>query len=256
MKRKITWITKLVIIGSFITLPSICYAQYETDTVVSDINVVAPEESFRENKFDAFDHDSMTTEVRSVPDSVVKKLQSDEAFWYANESFKKKVADSPNRSYRKPLTAQKWFKTLMWTIIIVAFLAAVIWYLSASNFKFFGRRSEKVKVGDEEAETEDIFGIQYQREIARAEQANNFRLAIRLHFLQLLKTLSEKDIIRYQQDRTNFDYLMQLSNGGYYKDFFRLVRNYEYAWYGKMDPGAEGYAIIKKDFEQINSRLT
>ena len=58
--------------------------------------------------------------------------------------------------------------------------------------------------------TEDIFAINYQKEIDKACSKGNYRLAIRLMFLRLLKDLSEKNIIQYTQDKTNFDYLIQL----------------------------------------------
>jgi hypothetical protein len=74
-------------------------------------------------------------------------------------------------------------------------------------------------------------------------------------FLQLLKELSNKNIIRYQQDRTNFDYLMQLHGTKYYEDFFRLTRNYEYAWYGLFDITESKFELVKKDFNKMNSQL-
>jgi hypothetical protein len=99
---------------------------------------------------------------------------------------------------------------------------------------------------------EDIFAINYQKEIDKAAAAKNYRLAIRLMFLRLLKTMSEQNVIQYKQDRTNFDYLTQLMNTRLYNDFFRITRNYEYVWYGKLSVSDETYAVIKKDFDQFN----
>ena len=104
-------------------------------------------------------------------------------------------------------------------------------------------------------ETEDIFQINYQREIDRAATAGNYRLAVRLMFLRLLKNLSQKNIIQYGHDRTNFDYLMQLRSTSYYNDFFRLTRNYEYAWFGNFEVNEEMYHVIKNDFEKFDNGL-
>src|SRR5690606_4231613 len=113
------------------------------------------------------------------------------------------------------------------------------------------RRTKKVKEAEraDEEMPEDIFAINYQREIDKATAQRNYRLAVRLMFLRLLKSMSERNIIRYQQDKTNLDYLMQLHNTTYYKDFFRITRNYEYSWYGKFDVSEEAYRLIRKDFD-------
>ena len=74
-------------------------------------------------------------------------------------------------------------------------------------------------------------------------------------FLRILKNLSDKKIIQYKQDRTNFDYLLQLHSTKYYADFFRLTRNYEYSWYGQFDIEPEKFSIIKNDFENFDRNL-
>ena len=102
---------------------------------------------------------------------------------------------------------------------------------------------------------EDIFSISYDQEIVRAEQQQNYRLATRLRFLRLLTQLSERNIIQYQEGRTNLDYLMQLHQSPWYDDFFRLTRHYEYTWYGLFDINGDQYQRIRADFEQVNRRI-
>jgi hypothetical protein len=108
---------------------------------------------------------------------------------------------------------------------------------------------------DEETMPEDIFAINYQREIDKAVGEGNYRLAVRLHFLQLLKNLSDRNIIRYQQDKTNLDYLFQLQSTRHYNDFFRITRNYEYSWYGQFEVSADAYRHIRKEVEQFERGL-
>ena len=99
------------------------------------------------------------------------------------------------------------------------------------------------------------FEINYKERIDRAVNAGNFQLAVRLHFLQMLKILSGRNIIQYKHDRTNFDYLMQLRSTSHYNDFFRLTRNYEFAWFGNFAVNEEMYHVIKNDFEKFDSGL-
>lgn len=194
---------------------------------------------------------AITFDLRSVPDSIVNELQGQDVFWYANEEWMKTV----QRTRKKTFMDTQWFNTLMWILVVGAFISAVIWYLATTNFSFFSKRRLLLSSQDEESGTENIFEINYSKEIAKAVDAGNFRLATRLMYLRLLKNLSERNIIVYKHDRTNFDYLMQLYNTTHYNDFFRLTRNYEFAWYGQFDPGKEGYNIIRSDFENFNRKL-
>jgi hypothetical protein len=193
-----------------------------------------------------------TIQPRKVPDSVIKKLQEDDDFWYANYIFEK----AEKKENEIPLTRQPGFQIILWLVIIGGFAAFVILYLANSNVNLFRKKSKAIGAGDDiDVETDNIFEINYQREIDKAVSNSNYRLAVRLMFLRVLKNLSDKKIIQYKQDRTNFDYLLQIHSTKYYPDFFRITRNYEYSWYGQFDIEPEKFAIIKNDFENFDRNL-
>ncbi|MBK5269465.1 MAG: hypothetical protein JJE22_00495, partial [Bacteroidia bacterium] len=145
---------------------------------------------------------------------------------------------------------------LLWITIIAGFAGFIIWWLADNNIRLFRKKIRTIdNKQQEELDTEDIFTINYQKEIDHATQMGNYRLAVRLMFLRLLKELSEKNIIRYNQGKTNFDYLLQLQPTQYYKDFFRITRNYEYSWYGQFDIGEHAYTIILNDFKNFDRLL-
>ena len=192
---------------------------------------------------------------QQLPDSVIKAMQRDKDFWYANYVFEKKKEDELRIKESTPLRDQPWFKTLMWLIIIGGFVFALISYLGSTNTGLFRRSVKNITDENQLDETENIFEINYKERIDRAVRAGNFQLAVRLHFLQMLKTLSGKNMIQYKQDRTNFDYLTQLRSTSYYNDFFRLTRNYEYAWFGNFAVNEEMYRVIKNDFEKFDNGL-
>jgi hypothetical protein len=196
--------------------------------------------------------DTAIGQTRHLADTAIKRMQQDPDFWYANEAIEKK---KEQKDY-KPVGQRTWFKTVIWLVIIGGFLAFIIWYLGESNVRLFRKRAkgaEETPVSDEIPE--DIFAINYQKEIDKAAGAGNYRLAVRLMFLRLLKTLAEKNVIAYKQDRTNFDYLLQLHATRYYNDFFRITRNYEYSWYGKFEISSNAYTVIKSDFENLAKQI-
>lgn len=191
-------------------------------------------------------------QLRQLPAKELKRLQEDDAFWYANANIKKKTEERTGTS----LGNLKWLSTLLWLIIIGGFAAFIMIYLSNSNISLFGRKNKPIAdAAGEETETENIFAINYQREIDKAVKNENYRLAVRLLFLRLLRKLSDKHIIQYKQDNTNFDYLLQLGPTAYYRDFFRITRNYEYSWYGQFDVTPETFSVIQKDVESFENTL-
>lgn len=190
-------------------------------------------------------------QLRSIPDSVLQRLGKDEDFWYAGISV---AVESPKQKSGE-ISNQSWFQTLLWFIIIAGFGVFVILYLSNSNIGLFRKRNRNIGEEGGDPETDDIFAINYQKEIDKAAATGNFRLAIRLMFLRLLKNLAEKNIIQYKHDRTNFDYLVQLSPTKYYHDFFRITRNYEYSWYGKFQVNEDAYKIIKTEIERFDPAM-
>ena len=194
---------------------------------------------------------------QQLPDSVIKAMQHDRDFWYANFVFEKEKEKEKDAQIKEgaPLRDQTWFKTLMWFIIIGGFVFALISYLGSTNTGLFRRSVKSIADESQLEETENIFEINYKERIDRAVRAGNFQLAVRLHFLQMLKTLSGRNMIQYKQDRTNFDYLVQLRSTSCYNDFFRLTRNYEYAWFGNFAVNEEMYHVIKNDFEKFDSGL-
>jgi len=194
-----------------------------------------------------------STQMRQVPDSIGRRLKAQDEFWYVNYPFQKK---KPESEEGESLFAGPFFQALLWVLIIGGFVAFLIIYLSNGNVGLFRRGNRPIASGGvETVETDNIFEINYQREIDKAVSNGDYRLAIRLLFLRSLKNLSDRNVIQYKQDRTNFDYLMQLHPTKYYNDFFRITRNYEYAWYGQFEIDSEKYNIIRNDFENFGLNL-
>ncbi|MGQ0738414.1 MAG: hypothetical protein ACT4OJ_05080 [Bacteroidota bacterium] len=211
----------------------------------------------KEHFFEKTEEDSFAVNERRLPAAYAAGMKKDKNFWYADTDFsgkKKKEKDDRRGTAYVPLSQRPWFQTLLWMVIIGAFAAAIMWYLMDSNVGLFRKKNAGATAGSGEDEIpEDIFAINYQKEIDKAAAQGNYRLAIRLLFLRLLKSLSDKNIIQYKQDRTNLDYLMHLHPTRYYPSFFRLTRHYEYSWYGLFDVPEDAYKIIYSEFNRFET---
>lgn len=263
---------RAVITGGLLLPFSAIRAQYDT-TIIDEVKQSTEEEKGntedQANFFvDKNTYDTLSFQSRAIPADVLKKMKEDGDFWYADGSAQPGVrrvqpAQRPDSGSQRtperieqedryvPVGKRSWFQTLMWIIIIGGFAAAIMWYLAGSNVGLFRKKERQLSAGEESDISEDIFAINYQKEIDKAAGQGNYRLAIRLMYLRLLKNFSERNIIQYKQDRTNLDYLMQLHPTAYYKDFFRVTRNYEYSWYGQFNVSNEVYVVIKNEFDVL-----
>ncbi len=192
--------------------------------------------------------DSFQVQARTVPVGFAVELKKRKDFWYADKVFIKKQEEKQQK-LQNPFFRRPWVKTFLWIIITGGFVAALIWYLGENNVGIF--RKKNLLTGaehDNEAMPEDIFSIPFSREIEKAEAAGNFRLALRLYFLQLLRVLADQNIIRYQADKTNMEYLLQIQATRYYQQFFRLTRHFEFSWYGLFPVPETAYQAIREEF--------
>jgi len=191
--------------------------------------------------------------TREIPDSNLRTIRSDDDYWYVNQPPPR---EKKSMQKTKPVSSTSLINTLSWIIVIVGFLALLIWFLATSNIRLFKKASKRIieKTIDEE-QTENIFEINFEKEIQKAVNDKNFRIAVRLLYLRALKDLADKNLINYTHAKTNADYLFQLAGTSYYKNFFRLTRDFDYTWYGQFELSYESFLIIQSDFSSFKQQL-
>ena len=84
--------------------------------------------------------------------------------------------------------------------------------------------------------------------IEKALANDDFRGAIRLYFIFIIKGLSEKGWIRWEKKKTNFSYLIEMRGKPQYESFNDVVSIYELVWYGN-------YSVQKEDFNSLEPRF-
>jgi Domain of unknown function (DUF4129) len=252
---------KYCCIAIFVMLASNIYAQHKTDTIkLLDTLIEAPPViKTTEDTEVYFEKITITPKVhlRNVPDSIVEAMKKDPDFWYANAAplKKKETVNKEKQPIGLSFYRQPWFKTMLWIIIIATFVAVVIWYLAVSNVRLFRKAATSITKAVNEDEQIDIFSISYDLEISKAINTKNYRLTIRLLYLQTLKMMAEKGIINYKAEITNSEYVWQLQGTTYYNDFARLTRDFDYTWYGKFEVSEAAFLAIHNEFTNFKSRI-
>tara|TARA_R110002012_G_scaffold320402_2_gene543930 strand:+ start:39304 stop:40041 length:738 start_codon:yes stop_codon:yes gene_type:complete len=91
--------------------------------------------------------------------------------------------------------------------------------------------------------------------IQNAIANKEYRLAVRYYYLQILKLLSEKEIIAWELQKTNSDYLYELSQHDLKNPFATVTRWYDYIWYGDFEIDETKYQKVAITFDELKNRL-
>jgi hypothetical protein len=94
-----------------------------------------------------------------------------------------------------------------------------------------------------------------ERFLREALASGNYALCIRLYYLQTIKTLSEKDAIKWSREKTNRDYLREMRDHRLGREFREATRTFERVWYGNEPLDAGGYALLEPGFKGLLTQL-
>lgn len=201
-------------------------------------------------------NDSTYFELRKIEPNTVDKYISDSDFDYktkdleSGESFFSILWDYFlnflkrlfNFKDRQPSSI---FFRLIFLLISVSFLVYFLYRTRLSNLLVF-RGDEKIDLMQHE---DNIFFKDYHQLISNAENNNDFRLATRYKFMELLHNLDKSKLIVWKSYKTNFDYLNELNSKGI-SDFASISNFYDNIWYGE-------YLVDKQEYDgyckKINS---
>ena len=142
-------------------------------------------------------------------------------------------------------------------IMGAALVFAVLKLLQVDLTRVFGRAPRSLPL-DYEAGEENIHELNFDDALTQAEATGNLRLAVRLGYLQLLKQLTDRNLIDWQPDKTNQTYGRELeaSRPAARPAFGELTRQFEYAWYGELPVSAGLYRQVREAQQQFGQQLS
>ncbi len=86
--------------------------------------------------------------------------------------------------------------------------------------------------------------------IIQAEREGNYPLAVRLHYLAIIKALARKKIIRYKKNKTNHVYVTKVNTTPFGEEFRRATNAFERIWFGQNMFTQTDYQVVKPDFQK------
>lgn len=223
-------------------------AQKSKDIIVEEVIEATVEEISKENKAENFNY-----KERSLDDSF-KENYKGKKFDYTEKPKKKSNFKLPNISI-SPVV----LKFLLYTFLSVGLILVIYFILkNAGGFSFAGRGNKiKAALGEEyELENpENIENLNFKQLIEKAKSQSDYRRAVRYYHLWILQRLTEKKLIHWNKNKTNYDYFLELNEKKIQSDFSNNSYIYDYIWYGNFDLNREEFTTAESNFLNTLNKL-
>jgi len=142
--------------------------------------------------------------------------------------------------------------------ILLILFAGVLIYLIYRLFINAERKGAKIKHETfdlEELNPSEIPLTELQRLLLEALAKQDYRGAVRIYFIFIVRGLVQKNAISWKKEKTNFHYLIEMSGKSEYDDFNTSVSYFEIIWYGKREIDASKFEQIRPVFTQFLDKL-
>jgi hypothetical protein len=147
-----------------------------------------------------------------------------------------------------------WGKLLLYIAGIAIVILLIMMLLKVNAFKILysgsGANAFRSNVLDE-----NIHEMDFDKLIEEAIGRKDYRAGVRLVFLYALKMLSDKDLIHWDQGKTNHDYLAELKTADLKPGFNDLNYYFEYAWYGNFNITPETFNHVQDIFKTWRNNI-
>jgi hypothetical protein len=216
------------------------------------------------------DLDSIETAVDSIesfverripPHAALERFRADEDFDYGIEHREpSSLWDAIRRAisrWLRGLLGSKGGNTAVtvtfYVLIAIIVVFVIVKLLDADTRSLFFHRRKEEAAGDLAGDV-DVHAIDYPGRIGHAVAAGDFRMAVRLHYLRLLRDLSESGAITWRAGKTDAEYGVELGTSPLRSGFERASLLFEYVWYGDFPIDRQSYERIAEVIDRVSAR--
>ncbi|MBC9796575.1 DUF4129 domain-containing protein [Sinomicrobium weinanense] len=144
---------------------------------------------------------------------------------------------------------------IFYILLIMAVIFFIVRAIMNREGQWIFRKSSDRKIITARDIENNIHITDFNQLVSDAVSDKNYREAIRYYYLWLLKELSGKELIAYDTEKTNTDYLRELKNHTLQPEFGYASYLYNYIWYGKFDIDQAQYSNAARTFSDLINSL-
>lgn len=144
-------------------------------------------------------------------------------------------------------------------IFIIIAILLVVFLIYYFFFKNTGKSDDKIEgiIYDtaNDINPETIQKSQLETDLDKAITTENYRAAVRIYYILLLKALIERNWIKWAKRKTNTHYLAEMVTQKEYENFKTAINMYEWSWYGKNKPSKETFDRFSVFYSEFLNRI-
>ena len=242
---KSTFLKYCFLVFVLLTVNSFSYAQNAQDTYLeSDIQ----ERKFEKENWEKVIEGINYNEVQKKKEEDSKKEISDSRTTSPLGSPRSYSSGSENGSFWA-----NFFKVVFIILVIIVIAFIVSNFLGAGIFT--SPKNRKIKKSDAAITIDNIEEHFHESDLDRfireATEQEKYALAIRLYYLAIIKELSLSRTILWKKDKTNKDYIREMSKTNMFQSFREATSIFERVWYGEGELKELDYKDVKPKFEAL-----
>lgn len=143
---------------------------------------------------------------------------------------------------------------IMYSLMGIALLIIISGIFKTETRNIFAKNTPASSIYYDESE-ENIHELNFDELIAQTLRNQNYRLALRLTYLKLLKDLDSANIIKWRGDKTNHELIIQIKQQQISTPAKELTRKFENIWYGGIEINEDGYASYRNAYNNLAETL-
>ena len=144
-----------------------------------------------------------------------------------------------------PTFSQNFWRTVLLILLAIAVILLIYVYIRNRKPR---NKSIVQEFKDLEWNPEVITKTELELRLEEALKGEDYREGVRIYFTFILKELIRNNWIQWRKEKTNYDYLLEMSGKPNAYLFQECVRIYDLVWYGE-------YKIDRIEFEEIQPTL-
>lgn len=152
-----------------------------------------------------------------------------------------------------------WIKSdssrIIFTIVVIGVLVLLLYLLLRNKVFNFNKKINNKAIYQEFSEDADINELDLESIFDKLMKEMKYRFAIRIRFLMALKMLVNQELLIWEKDKTNGDYIRELAKTDIVHDFRQLVIIYERIWFSEIEITASDFRILDTAFTKFNTKL-
>lgn len=121
--------------------------------------------------------------------------------------------------------------------VFIVILIIVISKLVGNNLRLRHKGGSGNTAQTLEELEENLMESDLMKWLKKVVEEKNYRLALRIYYLIIIKELATNGLINWKKEKTNMDYLYEMRGHDSYNQFEEVTGIYQLIWYGEKDLG-------------------